>query len=191
MGYRRTYSPHAEVLGVILIGMTQAIREMHSDISFILRRHHLDNINPDHWYRIVDLLDFFQTLDAMPSNKLNLAMAGHYLATALQVPASIITLHDYLEYSIPLHLAVHRGGDVGSILYQREGDVYEVVADVPYPTNYMYGVYHGFATRFLDRDFSIEIYIDQQQINTFVIRAYGPRRDIDRKSGGSCSLQPL
>lgn len=172
MAHDRVYSDDAELLGGVLIGLAEAIKVTHNDLSSILEKYGFDEIHPDEWYSVSALVDFFNELESLPSGMLDLAAVGKHIASSLEVPATISTLDEYLRHSIPLHQQVHRGNDVGSVTYSydRQHNLYEVRADVPYPVNYMYGLYFGFAQRFLDHGFIIEVSVDHKHVKTFVIR---------------------
>ncbi len=156
MPYKRQFSSDAEILGMVLVGIEEAVSATSNDLKPLLAKYGFRNINPQRWYSVKDLVNFFEELDSMPSGVFDLAAVGKYVAMHLDIPSNVRTFDQYLQFSVPLYNQVHRGGDVGSLEYVRRGNTYHVTADVPYPPNYMYGLYFGLAQRFLDTGFTID-----------------------------------
>ncbi|MEM6285326.1 MAG: hypothetical protein AAF787_24265 [Chloroflexota bacterium] len=156
MSKNRRYSNDAQILGMVMVGMADAINLTVNDIGEVMKKYGFDNIDPEAWYSVNDLVDFFDELDGLPSGMFDLAAVGKFIANDLQLPDHITTMEAYLNFSVSLYDQVHRGGDVGRLGYKRSGKTHIVEADVPYPPNYMYGLYFGLAQRFIDGGFNIQ-----------------------------------
>ena len=168
----QAFDPQSEMNGRTALGMVKSI--LHDDIAEILVRHHLNDIDPDAWYRVQDLLEVFnevaQQRDGGNSSSIFVSIgmgAADIGFEGMPPQLKSMSLEEFLA-AYPSRLSVIHHGDVGYVKYEKLNENHFVMTmNVPYPDDMMYGVFYGYARHLKPKGQSPSVAYDNRQ----------PRRD--------------
>src|SRR5947207_7508220 len=80
----KAFDPSTEIIGKSVLALTTSI--IHDDIKEILAKHHLDQVDPDVWYRVQDILDIYNDLAMLGGD------SSQYFRQ-IGMAAGVLTLH--------------------------------------------------------------------------------------------------
>ncbi len=166
----QAFDPQSEMTGQSVQGMIKNL--LHDDIAKVLARHHLDNIDPNAWYRLQDLLGVLNDVTGQGVNSTSIFVSIGMGAADLGyegLPPQLkdISLEQFLAAYGARYRTLHHG-DVGYVNFEKVSDDHFVLTTkVPYPDDMMYGVFYGFARHLKPKGKGVSVSYDSQQ----------PRRD--------------
>ncbi len=140
--------------GVELNGhTTQAFLQsvMHSNFANILARHGFDQIDPDVWYPLQDVLNVIRDISQSNNAMMSLVSIGIAAAENGIFPPEIesLSVEEFFSLYRDVYPKRHRGGDSGWIDLEKAADDHLILTfQVPYPDDLFYGVIYGYTRRF-------------------------------------------
>jgi hypothetical protein len=138
--------PNVEVLGAAIMSVVSSLGE---EARSVLRKHNIDPLNAESWYKQQDWLNAFA--DLSERNFLNLVAIGMKIPDEAVWPPDVKTVHDALASINVAYGMNHRGGEIGGYHYQKTGErTGAMVCDNPYPSDFDYGIIYRTAQKFRD-----------------------------------------
>lgn len=161
-----TCNPELQLLGQSARALIENINN--DAVRPYLAQHDLNNIVPDGWYAMQDILNVFNALQEQNSAMADFVAIGMKAAELSPLPPELerMTFAQFmLLYAEKVYPARHRGSDPGIFAVDIVADnaLTITLANV-YPDDVMYGLVYGFARRFLARedvDFIVEYDLEQ------------------------------
>ncbi len=147
-----TCDPNLEISGHTTHALLESINR--DNYLHILERHGLSDINEDSWYRLQDILNVLNNMNERGGAMMDFVSIGLAAATNSILPSEIqnLPLNEFLPaYAQRYQQQLHRNGDPGEIRVETRADNHVVLTllDVPYPDDLMYGLFYGYARRFV------------------------------------------
>lgn len=148
MAQFKSFDPNVEVLGGVIMSILEGMGDYKAIGQKILSENGIDEINPEGWYPLQNLLDAMKIV----SDKLGadtLYLIGSKIPEVAMFPPGI----ENLEQGMPLidmayHMN-HRNGEIGSYSFKMiDENTAEMVAHNPYPCDFDRGLCSGFAKKF-------------------------------------------
>jgi hypothetical protein len=148
----KAFDPDSEVIGQQMLAFVQCVNQ--AEIMPYLEKHGLATIIPDKWYPLQSWLDVLRDLssDRGGNAMFDLVSIGMKLVdTSVSPPgAEQIPFDEALGMVNAVNRLNHRNGDIGEYIIERVGDQHvQVIARVPYPDDFLYGMFYGGTRRFL------------------------------------------
>ncbi len=156
-------SPAVEVLGHKMLSMIDSLST--EVIEPILKRHGLDNIEPDAWYPAQDWLNVLNDLLAERPWETEFVGTGISIAENGSIPPELeqASLETVLARWDDFYQMYHRGGDIGEVTMEKLSDTHiKTVHRHLYPDALVYGIAHGWAMRFLPEGTRFSVYYDKE-----------------------------
>lgn len=139
-----------EIIGGFIIGMTGSLQ--HAIIEPYLRGHGFTNIDPNAWYSLQEVLDFFSDLYYAPNAMFNLVAIGMNGGRNSPLPPNITTYEKLLSTADEVIHSGYRNGKPGFIRTEQLGPRhFRLTQQSPYPADLYYGVWYGLGKRFLPK----------------------------------------
>jgi len=158
-----TCDPKIEVLGAPLIANIENINA--DEIMPYLRKHHLDHVNPDKWYPLIDFLDVLNDMAEGHNLSSRLVGIGVEIFRTIKMPPELehASLPEILNTWNDLYHMQHRGGDIGYVkVEQVDSTHYKTIHKNLYPDDMLYGVAYGMARRFAPKGSNYKVYYDEK-----------------------------
>lgn len=154
------FDAETELNGNTALAFLKNIRS--TDITNILKKHAMDNIDPAAWYPLQNVLnvmnDIYESSDAS-TNFVSIGIAAAQLGIdSLPPQMASATLEQLLMAYPAVYQQRHQGGDAGELSVKKmNDDHYVITMRVPYPDDVFYGVMYGYVRHFRpqDRRFSL------------------------------------
>ncbi len=178
MPHYQSFDPNTEFTGQATLAFIKNIN--HREIESILKKHHLDTIDPSSWYKVQDILDVMSDIsneDDSSANFVSIGMAAGQLAVDRMTPEQrATTVESWLSaYADSMYDARHRGGGAGKLTLTKESDQHLIIhMNSPYPDDIMYGLFYAFVRALRPPGKGFVLRYDEES----------PRRDL----GGSVTL---
>lgn len=161
-----TCDPSAEVIGQTMLSF---IDNLQSDrIMPLLKRHGLDDIQPDQWYPLQDWLEVLNDLAREGDFSSSVVAIGMQITEKMLVPPEVeqLSLGEILEMWNDLYQMQHRGADVGCVRTEKVApNHYVCTQEVMYPDDMSYGVAYGMARRWLPHGTPFTVKYDDTILN--------------------------
>jgi hypothetical protein len=141
-------SPNVEVLGQTVLAVVEGMGAFRNLALEILKRHGVDNPNPEGWYRQQLWLDSFKEIyERVGKSTLNLI--GQKIPENAKFPPEIDSIDKALaSINVAYHIN-HRGGEIGRYDFTRLGpNRARLVCTNPYPCEFDLGLIQSMARRF-------------------------------------------
>lgn len=137
------FNPEAKVIGQAILGIARALGD---EGQPILKRHGLENVQPNQWYSQQAWLDALREVDQ--GDMFDLIAVGKQVATHVPLPAEVDSITSVLML-IGATYAHNNQNCPGHTTPEIVGDKHlKITVYNPYPHNMVYGVLYGFASRF-------------------------------------------
>jgi len=141
-----SFDPNVEVSGqsmlCVVAGMGKSARPL-------LEKYGLDKLEPDKWYELQPILDFYKEISHSSNSLLNLHSTGLKVPDTAVFPPDIDSISKALVSLDEAYHMNHRGGEIGHyrtlVLSTHQMDI---VAETPFPCDLDYGIILGLARRF-------------------------------------------
>lgn len=144
----KALDPNVEVLGAAITAVVSGLGEKSRDI---LKKHNIDPLDAESWYKQQDWLDAFAELGEQ--NFLNLVAIGMKIPDNAVWPPEIKTVHAALASINIAYDMNHRAGEIGGYHYEETGERSGVmVCDNPYPDDFDYGIIYRTVQKFRSTD---------------------------------------
>ncbi|HEC23937.1 MAG TPA: hypothetical protein ENI95_13565 [Chloroflexi bacterium] len=156
-----TCDPDTELIGRSVLALFENIR--YDMIKPILDKHGLNDVDPDGWYPLQDVLDILSDISEQGSGLFDLVSVGISAARLSPIPPEVeaLSLKEFLLLYPQLYPRRHRNGDAGEVLAEEAGERHvKMIFRTPYPDDLMYGLMYGFARRFLPKGTPITVFYD-------------------------------
>lgn len=153
----------AELTGMTVKALTTTI--MHDDIANLLRRHNLEEIDPQAWYPAQDLANLFEEIsraaNASPTF-VSLGMAAAEIGiAALPAPLKELPLDVLLSKYDDIWQSRHRNGEIGHIRFEKVNDNHMILRyNAIYPDDIFYGVFYAYVRHFRPRNMGFSVAYD-------------------------------
>lgn len=157
----KSFNGNAQVIGQVLFAFAQNINV--EEMLPILQKHDLVDLQEDKWYSVETIVKFFEDITAQTNAMFNLVSIGTKIAIYCIVPPNIdvMPFSDFLEIIDTVYHMQHRG-DVGQLVTRKlSAQHYTVTSDTPYPDDFWYGIYYGWAKRLLPAETAITAWYDK------------------------------
>ena len=148
MAQFKAFSPHAEVMGGVVMSVINAMGAFQGLARRILGQHGMADTQEQKWYPMQSWLDALKMI-AEEIGPTTLFHVGTQIPSRADIDPSINTIEKALTALDEAYRSAHRGGDVGSLRFSRTSGRSGVVeAKTPYPCDFDRGVIHSLARRF-------------------------------------------
>lgn len=162
MSQSQSFDPKAEVLGAVILAVSQAINS--DKLLPILEKHQLTNIEPDKWYLGSRWFDMLNEVAANKNASMNLVDAALRVSAMIPQAANDGTIKGAFVTANETYMMNHRGY-IGEIKVDSSNDSEIVIsAYSPYPDDYLYGAFYGHARRHVHADQNLRIYRDHPYV---------------------------
>jgi hypothetical protein len=126
----------------------------HDQMKEILENHGLDQIDPEQWYPLQQILDVFNELSERAGAMFNFVAvgkaAGELGAENLPPEMAKLSLAEFLEVYGRVWVSRHRNAAPDSITTEKVDDRHiKVISKVPYPDDLVYGIMYAYPRYFL------------------------------------------
>jgi hypothetical protein len=163
MSNNRPFDPKAEVLGAVIIAISQSINS--DELTPILEAHGLTNIQPMNWYPLNQWIDTLNTVANDDNGTMNLVAASIKVSENISQASGDGTIKGAFLTANDTYNMNHRGGYVGEIRVDSSQDrEITVSAYSPYPDDYLYGAFYGQARRHAQPGSNLRIYRDKPYV---------------------------
>ncbi len=150
------FDPESKVIGQAMLGFQAAADQ--AIIKPLMIKHGLVNIQPDQWYPLQKWLDVLSGIDENAdkiANMLTFVDIGRKVAESVYIPEEADRFakeQGYVEFMhkfATLTFVREHQGEVGQYTTDKLNDHHiRFTIMTPYPPDVVYGVIHGFATRY-------------------------------------------
>ncbi|MCE7947277.1 MAG: hypothetical protein DYG88_07595 [Chloroflexi bacterium CFX4] len=148
--------PNTEIMGGMIMGIVQSME--HEAVLPMLRKHNLENLNPNHWYPLQTILNFYHDVANAEGGMFNLVAIGLKVAELYPLPPHVTTFGQQLEMANELNRAAYRNGNCGEIITERLAEThYRVTMHLPFPPDLLYGIWWGLAKRLVPNPSSLRV----------------------------------
>lgn len=117
-----------------------------------LDRYGLSDVDPEGWYPLQTALDILTSIANDQGSMMNLVAIGVAAAEVSPLPPEVLqlSLEKFLFLYEKIYPTRHRNGNPGWVHVEKvaPGHV-KMICNVPYPDDIFYGLFYGFASRFL------------------------------------------
>lgn len=143
------FDPNVLVSGQSMMIIIQA---MGKRVCPLLKKHGMENIQPDLWYPQQPYLDFFREI-ALGDFRSVLISIGMLVPTLMYWPENVQTIIQALFFIDEVYQMNHKGGTIGSYqaVQTRERQI-EMRCENPYPCDFDYGLIYGAAKLYQPAD---------------------------------------
>lgn len=141
--------PNVELNGHTVQAFLQSA--MHSNYEHILEKHGFDQIDPDVWYPLQDVLSVIREISQHSNAMMSLVSIGIAAAENSLYPPEIerLSVSEFFHVYGDYYPKRHRGGDPGWVDVEKPADDHLVISfQVPYPDDLFYGIIYGYVRRF-------------------------------------------
>lgn len=163
MTHWHVFSPDHEFPGQILVDLAKAVGSDH--IMPYFEKHGLTHTDPKGWYPMQKLLDVYNDMEDTESGTMfDFVSIGMTQAEQAIVPPQFesLPLIDILQGVSQVAKLNNRGTDVGEIKCEVVGDHHvKIILRVVSPDNLWYGIFYGFARRFIPKGTHVTVYFDK------------------------------
>lgn len=154
----------AELTGMTVNALITSI--MHNDIANLLRRHNLEEIDPQAWYPAQDLANLFQEISNAPNASptfVSLGMAAAQIGIDALPPAmKDLPLEVFLSKYDDIWQARHRNGDIGHVRFEKVDDNHMILRyNAIYPDDIFYGVFYAYTRHFRPKHLGFSVTYDE------------------------------
>jgi len=153
-------SPSADfqILGATTAGLVNSMHR--EDYIDVLRKHGLETIEADQWYPLQLSLDIYKDIYEKRENVgLDFVAIGKATVSAAPMPPEIQTIYQAMEFMNVITYASCRnyppawGFKIKNIpTSYKNGESLEIICNMPFPRDVVYGYVHGIANRFKPED---------------------------------------
>jgi hypothetical protein len=148
----KAFDPDSEVIGQQMLAFVQCVNN--AQIMPYLEKHGLATIIPDKWYPLQSWLDVLHDLTSDRGGNAMFDLVGigmKMVDTSVAPPGpEQLPFDEALEMVNAVNRLNHRNGDIGEYIIERVADRHvKVIARVPYPDDFLYGMFYGGTRRFL------------------------------------------
>ncbi len=153
--------PHAEVIGKNLRAFHE--HTLKDQVLPILEEHNLTSVDVNQWYRLQNWLSVLNDLSDRSNSMSNYVSIGLGISKNTIIPSELqqVSLPDFLDHADAIYQYQHRGADVGEIMVEHLAPQHiRLCMHVVYPDYLEYGVFFGFARRFLPKGTRFKVYFD-------------------------------
>jgi hypothetical protein len=138
-------SPDAEVAGVAVLSLLNNIQV--DELLPVLKKHGLEQIDPNGWYSEQKLLDVVKDIQENPNSMQNFVAIGMKVFETMPLPPGVDSLQSFLG-AIPAILQAISRNSVGIQVEVGQNSA-RVINTSPYPDDLIYGELWGICRRFL------------------------------------------
>ncbi len=146
------FDPQAKVIGQVLFILPENTKA--ESIQHLTQKYNLETLDPDAWYPVSTVLELFKDITTGSEAMFNLVSIGMAVAEHAVLPPEFDTLSaaQLFENIDQVYQAQHQG-DVGRLITHKiaEGH-YQIETISPYPDDFWYGNYYGWALRYVPKD---------------------------------------
>jgi virulence-associated protein VapD len=162
MSHYQAFDLNSEVLGQMVSSMTKSI--FHNDIEDILKRHGMDNIDPQSWYPVQNLMEVFNEVSKNTSQVfISIGMASAQMSLESMPQIKILPFHTFFASFDSVWQSRHRNGDVGHMQYQRIDDNHLTMTfRSPYPDDIFYGAFYTYCREIRPKDKNFTVAFDEK-----------------------------
>lgn len=156
-----TCDPNLELTGQSALALIQSMR--HQYFEPVLEQHGFANIEPNAWYSLQRLLDVLNDMAQRGSTMFDFVSIGLAAAENSELPPEMqeLSLEQFINAYYHVYQMRHRNGDAGYIRTERVSEKHlKIVMDIPYPDDVFYGVFYGYARRFVPSDHKFTVKYD-------------------------------
>lgn len=142
------YDPNLEVNGAYLLGVIGSLNE--DDVRPFRERHNLTTIDPNRWYPVKQVVNFYEDIANAPGGTFNLVAVGMNVSLQMEYPPHVKTLDDVLAIAQQMHYNAWRGGHPGDLEIELI-DAHHArftFRNLPLPADLVYGLCFGMLKRF-------------------------------------------
>lgn len=162
---RYTCDPAMELTGSTAMAL---LTHVNSEQTLpILQRRGLDQIDPTAWYpaqRVLDVLSDISELPGAMWDFVAIGMAAGEIGYS-NLPETMRTMHfaDFLEQYARVFAMRHRNSNPTTLVESvRNGNQHvQLIFDVPYPDDLIYGIFYAYARRFLPKGKAFTVRYDE------------------------------
>lgn len=145
------FDPNTEVIGAYVLSFTTNLN--HTDMQDLVKKHGLDEIDPQGWYPqqpVLDLMSDIMDANNATTNLIAVGMAvaeqGYKLLPDHMRSMSLLEFFSTYEQIYPQR---HRNGDVGYMKIEKIDDHHiKIHIKTAYPDDAFYGIFYGYARQF-------------------------------------------
>jgi len=159
-----TCDPNLELDGFTAISLVSSVNvKAYFDI---LAAHHLDQIVPEGWYSVQEILNVFNDIEKRTGAMFDLVSVGMAVAVVKPFqPDKKPTLLQFLNVYNERYRQSHRNGDPGQIDAQQIGETEFILqVQVPYPDDMMYGLFYGYVRELRPADKHFIVKYDENRL---------------------------
>jgi len=155
------FGPDAEVLGQAMLAFVNSTQS--DTIHPLLDYHNLTDVQPDDWYPQQVWLDVFSDLSNSGNAMFDFVSVGMQIVHTANFSENVRALPfgDIIMELVAIMNGFNRGEDAGYITCKQIGlNHVRIVACVPYPDDFLYGVFYGAAQEFLPTSSNFAVQYD-------------------------------
>ena len=145
--------PNVELNGHTTQAFLQSV--MHSSFAEILSKYGFDQVDPNIWYPLQDVLNVIREISLQSNAMMNLVSIGIAAAENSIYPPEIeaLSVEEFFALYREYYPKRHRGGESGWVEVEKSADDHLTLRfQVPYPDDLFYGVIYGYVRRFSKQD---------------------------------------
>jgi hypothetical protein len=161
MSHYQAFDMKSEVLGQMAMSMTKSV--LHDEIEQILDRHGMNNLDPNSWYPVQNLMEVFNEVSENTSQifvSIGMASAQSSLQAMPQIKA--LPFHKFFAGFDSVWQSRHRNGDVGHLKYKQIDDNHITMTfRSPYPDDIFYGAFFTYAREFKPEGKTFKVSFDE------------------------------
>lgn len=159
-----TFDSNTELNGSTVLSFIININ--HQNIEKILKTRQLDNIDPEQWYPMQDVLDVFndisETLNASANFVAIGVAAGEQGLQNLPPNVASMSIAEFFVFYEKVYQTRHRNGDAGYVKTEKVDDNHLIIRmKTPYPDDTMYGVFYAYARHFIPKNKHFTLQYDE------------------------------
>lgn len=154
--------PEAETLGALLHAFTDNLQG--EDTRPIVEKHEIADVDPNGWYRVMNLLNALNEIAENPNVVFNMVAIGMKIGEVVPMPPEMKdpSLPDVLMIWDDLYQGLHRNANLGDIVCKKVADKhYTTTHSNPYPDDMSYGILYAYGKRFLPTGTQFTVFYDQ------------------------------
>lgn len=155
------FDPNAKVIGQVLFVFPHNVEA--DAIQSLLEKHRITDPDPATWYPVYDILKLFGDITSGDNAMFNLVSVGMSIAEYAVLPPEFESLTaDELFLRIDQIYQAQHQGDVGQLITHKIADGhYQIETISPYPDDFWYGNYYGWAKRYLPEGTPFTVQYDE------------------------------